>query len=131
MQLSKFTDYTFRTLIYLGRNEDKNVIVRELAKELDISEQHLKKVVNNLSRNKYIISTKGRSGGLRLALEPKDINLGEVINLTGENLNIVQCMNNTELCPLKDSGCKLKSIVNNSLKAFIDELGKYTLKDIL
>ncbi|WP_322504069.1 hypothetical protein [Clostridium sp. LIBA-8841] len=43
MQLSKFTDYAFRTLIYLGKNREDMVIVSDLAKELDISEHHLKR----------------------------------------------------------------------------------------
>lgn len=131
MQLSKFTDYAFRTLIYLGKNREDMAIVSDLAKELDISEHHLKKVVNKLSRNEYIISTKGRSGGLKLGLEPEEINLGEVVRLTEENLNLVECMNDPKLCPLMNNGCKLKGIISVSLKSFLEEMGKHTLNDIL
>ena len=131
MQLSKFTDYAFRTLIYLARNRKNNCIVEELAEELSISEHHLKKVVNKLAKTNFIISTKGRNGGLKLGLDPKEINLGEVIKLTEENLNIVECMLDSSLCQLMNSGCKLKGIISNSLDAFIKEMGKYTLQDIL
>lgn len=131
MQLSKFTDYAFRALIYLARNRENNLIIEDLAKELNISKDHLKKVINKLAKTEYIISTKGRNGGLKLGLEPKEINLGEVMKLTEENLNLVQCMNSPELCPLMTNGCKLKGILSDSLFKFIDEMKKYTLEDIL
>ncbi|WP_322504320.1 RrF2 family transcriptional regulator [Clostridium sp. LIBA-8841] len=78
-----------------------------------------------------MISTKGRSGGLKLGLEPEEINLGEVVRLTEENLNLVECMNDPKLCPLMNNGCKLKGIISVSLKSFLEEMGKHTLNDIL
>ena len=131
MQLSKFTDYAFRTLIYLGKNKEKLSVVDKMAVELEISEHHLKKVVNKLAKTDYIISLKGRNGGLKLGMDPKNINLGSVIKVTEENLNLVQCMSNSEVCPLLNDGCKLKCIISKSLDSFIDEMSKYTLEDIL
>lgn len=43
MNLSKFSDYAFRILIYLAKNGDKLCTVEELASNLEISEHHLKK----------------------------------------------------------------------------------------
>ena len=53
------------------------------------------------------------------------------IEITEDNLNIVECFstdNNT--CNLNDS-CKLKPIINDALSSFITEFYKYTLYDIL
>lgn len=66
MQLSKFTDYAFRALIYLANNRDKLCTVEELAQELNASEHHIKKVIHKLAKTEYIISSKGRGGGLQL-----------------------------------------------------------------
>ncbi|WP_195986408.1 Rrf2 family transcriptional regulator [Clostridium sp. D53t1_180928_C8] len=131
MQLSKFTDYAFRSLIYLAKNSKENATVDILAEELKISTHHLKKVVNKLAKTEYIISIKGRNGGLRLGVVPEEINLGKVLLLTEENLNIVECMNELGTCPLINDRCKLKGIISNSLSAFVDEMSKYTLKDII
>lgn len=131
MQLSKFTDYAFRALIYLANNKDDNSTVDKLAAELEISEHHLKKIVNKLAKTEYILSIKGRNGGLRLGLEPKDINLGKVLLVTEENLSLVECMDKPELCPLMSGGCKLKGIISKSLTHFIEEMSQYTLEDIL
>ena len=81
MQLSKFTDYAFRALIYLAKNPEENATVDILAERLEISSHHLKKVINKLAKTEYIISTKGRNGGLKLGLPPEEINLGKVLLL--------------------------------------------------
>ncbi|VYU39676.1 Rrf2 family transcriptional regulator [Clostridium tertium] len=131
MYLSKFTDYSFRSLIYLAENRDKLCTVEELAKKLEISEHHLKKIIHKMAKTDLVISMKGRTGGLKLGLDPVDINLGEVIKITEDNLNIAQCFSKTDCCPYMGSGCKLKGIMQNSLDAFIHEFSKYTLQDIL
>lgn len=131
MQLSKFTDYAFRMLIYLAKNEERISVIDEMSDELNISKHHLKKIVNKLAKTEYIISLKGRNGGLRLGVEPKEINLGNVLVLTEENLNLVSCMGNSDMCPLIKDDCKLKVVISKSLNTFIKEMGKYTLEDIL
>jgi Rrf2 family transcriptional regulator, nitric oxide-sensitive transcriptional repressor len=131
MYLSKFTDYAFRSLLYLAENREKICTVEELSKELDISEHHLKKIVHKLAKTDFLVSMKGRSGGLKLGLEPKDINLGEVLKLTEDNLNIAECFNKNETCPFITGGCRLKGIMKNSLNKFVEEFSKYTLQDLL
>lgn len=131
MQLSKFTDYAFRALIYLAKNSEENLTVDILAKDLEISSHHLKKVINKLAKTEYIISLKGRNGGLKLGLDPQEINLGKVLLLTEENLNIVECMSLSGTCPLVSEECKLKGIISKSLDGFVNEMSKYTLKDII
>ena len=122
MQLSKFTDYSFRALIYLADKKDSLATVEELANALDISEHHLKKIIHKLAKTNYVISIKGRGGGLKLGMEPKDINLGEILKITEDNLNIVECFNNPENCPLMTGGVNLNTLfltlLKNSLKNF-------------
>lgn len=131
MQLSKFTDYSFRALIYLADKKDSLATVEELANALQISEHHLKKIIHKLAKTNYVISLKGRGGGLKLGMAPEDINLGEVLKITEDNLNIVECFNNPENCPLMTGGCRLKGIIASSLQSFLNEFSKYSLKDIL
>lgn len=131
MQLSKFTDYAYRSLIYLAKNREKLCTVEELASNANASEHHIKKVIHKLAKTEYITSTKGRNGGLTLGLDPKDINLGEVLLLTEDNLNIFECFTNHNECPLANGGCKLKSISRKALTNFVDEFSNYTLEDLL
>ena len=131
MYLSKFTDYSFRILMYLGNNPDKLSTVDELSSILGLSTHHVKKIVYKLSTNNYILSLKGRNGGIKLGMDPKDINLGKLLEITEDNLDILECFsieNNT--CSLNNC-CKLKPIINDALESFKLELSKYTLDEIL
>ncbi len=130
MQLSKFSDYSFRALIYLAKNRDRLCTVEELARELETSEHHMKKVVHKLAGCDYILSIKGRGGGLCLGMTPEQINLGEVLKVTEDNLNIFVCFETTE-CPLLSPGCRLKSISHKALQQFLEEFSRYSLKDLL
>lgn len=130
MQLSKFTDYAFRALIYLGNNNDRLCTVEELARELVTSPHHMKKVIHKLSILGYIESSKGRMGGIRLASKPGDINLGEVLQNTEENLNLYECFQDRG-CPLLNGGCRLKGITHRALKSFLEEYSHHTLEQLL
>lgn len=130
MYLSKFTDYSFRLLIYLAKSNDDLCRVEDIAQELNISEHHLKKVVQKLGKTEYIVSLKGRSGGLKLGKEPKDINLGQVLLFTEDNLNIAECFSNRNGCNL-DKGCKLKVVMKDALNEFTNKFDEYTLEDVL
>lgn len=131
MYLSKFTDYSFRILMYLGNNPDKLSTVDELSSILGLSTHHVKKIVYKLSTNNYILSLKGRNGGIKLGMDPKDINLGKLLEITEDNLDILECFsieNNT--CSLNNC-CKLKPIINDALESFKLKFSEYTLADIL
>ena len=131
MQLSKFSDYSFRALIYLAQHRDQLCTVEELSMNLNTSEQHMKKVIHKLGKTPYVTSIKGRGGGLRLGCEPQEINLGEILKITEDNLNILECFNKSAWCPRLSSGCKLKSITSDAVQKFIEEFSNYTLEDLL
>lgn len=131
MNLSKFSDYSFRILIYLAHNQDKLCTVEELADNLKISEHHLKKIVHRLGKTEYVISSKGRNGGIKLGMEPKDINLGKILIITEDSLNLSECFSSAKHSCAPSSKCKLKIILASSINSFIDELSKYTLQDIM
>ncbi|STQ85711.1 Rrf2 family transcriptional regulator [Helicobacter muridarum] len=132
MQLSKFSDYAFRALIYLAENNDRLNTVEQMAKELQISQNHLKKIIHKLSRGHFIESFKGREGGIKLAKQPKEINLESVLLYTENNIHIVDCLKQDigELCPYH-ADCNLKVVVKNARDAFIQEFSKYHLSDLL
>lgn len=130
MHLSKFTDYSFRILIFLGSRPNELFTVEELSSILDLSAHHVKKIIYKLVKNNYLESSKGRNGGIKFVVDPKDINLGELFEIMEDNLNIVECFSNENKCCINHN-CRLRPILNDSLKAFKTSLSKYTLNDII
>jgi len=67
MQLTRFTDYAFRVLMYAEAAGNELVTIDEITRAYGISRAHLMKVVNSLTRGGILTAVRGRSGGLRLA----------------------------------------------------------------
>ena len=131
MQLTRFTDYSLRVLIYLGERFDQLVTIKEIAEEYAISENHLMKVIHKLAGHGYIITTRGRGGGMRLARRPERINLGDVVRDTEENMDIAECFNaRIKSCTLLPA-CALKSVLIQARKSFLATLDLYQLSDLI
>lgn len=131
MQLTQFSDYSLRTLIYLGLRDGSLATIEEIAGAYGISESHLTKVVHKLGRLGVIDTVRGRGGGMRLSRRPADINIGATVRLTEGNLTIVECfdvVHNT--CPIAPV-CGLNGALNEALQAFMAVLDRYTLADII
>lgn len=132
MRLTVYTDYSLRTLLYLGvRGQDHLATIQEIADAYQISKNHLMKVTYDLGQHAYIETIRGRGGGIRLAKDPKDINIGEVVRKTEEDFHIVECFNpESNLCKIS-AECQLKFALNQALKAYFAVLDTYTLADVL
>jgi Rrf2 family nitric oxide-sensitive transcriptional repressor len=130
MRLTLYTDYSLRVLLYLANKEDKIVTITELADFYRISRNHLVKVVHNLGLNGYLLTTRGRNGGLKLARPAKEILIGEVVRSTEPDFDLLECFNPiTDKCVITRS-CSLKGVLFNAQAGFLGILDKYTLADI-
>ncbi len=131
MQLTLFTDYSLRVLIFLGAHADRLCTISEAAEAYHISGNHLMKVVNRLSSAGYIETVRGKGGGMRLSRAPNMINLGDVVRHTEDRFDIVECFNEKrQHCPLLPA-CTLRSILADAHRNFMATLDRHTLQDVL
>lgn len=131
MRFTRYTDYSLRVLMYLGRKGDGLSTIKEIATRYAISENHLMKVVHQLGRGGYITTIRGRQGGMRLAAPPDQINIGAVVRSCEEDLCVVECFNDkTNVCPITGV-CGLAGMVDEALAAFLAVLDGKTLADVL
>lgn len=131
MQLTQFSDYALRTLIYLGLRPDVLATIEEIAAAYGISESHLTKVAHKLGRLNIIDTVRGRRGGMRLNCAPARINIGATVRQMEGNLNIVECFDTEHnTCPIAPV-CGLTGILREALEAFMTVLDRYTLADVL
>jgi len=131
MQLTLYTDYSLRVLIFLSLNRDRTSTISEIADFYQISRNHLVKVVHNLSQKGYINSTRGKGGGLVLAHDPQNINVGAVVRDTEPNFHIVDCFNEATTPCSVEPLCKLKGILGSALGEFMQVLDQYKISDML
>jgi Rrf2 family nitric oxide-sensitive transcriptional repressor len=126
MRLTRYTDYAMRVLLYLGTRSDQLCSIAEIARGYGVSQNHLMKVVNDLVRQGYVNSVRGRFGGVRLGREPREINVGAVIRHTEEGFDLAYCEN----CLIAPA-CGLNGALHEALTAFMAVLDGYTLEDLL
>lgn len=129
MRLTSFTDYALRLLIFAA-GHDERVTIEQVAGFFGISHAHLKKVVLKLSRAGFIVSTKGRNGGLALARRPSDINVADVVLATEPDFGLFECLLSGNDCRITRA-CRLPGVANEALDAFLTVLRRYTLADVL
>lgn len=132
MRLTNYTDYSLRVLIYIAikdRNELSNI--KEIAEVYGISKNHLMKVIYQLGKNGYIETIRGRNGGFRLAKEPEEINIGDVVRKTEEDFQLVECFDSKCNHCIISPVCKLRHILHEGLRAYLKVLDQYTLADIV
>lgn len=81
MRLTNYSDYALRSLIYLAVRPTPETLanISDIASSYHISKSHLTKIIHQLGQLGYIESVRGKGGGIRLAVAPKDINLGVLI----------------------------------------------------
>ncbi len=133
MQLSLYTDYGIRALVYLACFEDEQrpIPAREIADAFGIPKNHLHKIVLKLVKHGFLVSLPGRSGGLKLAQRPQKIMIGEVVTLLEPGLAPVNCMDKAlNTCPITPF-CALRDLMQDAMKKFVDTLNHKSLDQLL
>ena len=131
MQLSLHADYSLRVLLYLGTHPGEVVTTRDISDAYGISKHHLVRVAQTLGEHGYVELIPGRTGGLRLAMDPALIRLGDVVRRTEPHLRVVECFDPaTNTCPIIDH-CGLRLLLHKAVEAFVASLNEHTLGDLL
>ncbi|MEP3048510.1 MAG: Rrf2 family transcriptional regulator [Roseibium sp.] len=130
MRLSQASDFALRILMAAGQSDDPQT-VDKLSLQLDLAKSHVMKIVAKLAKAGYLETTRGRGGGIRIAISPDNIRLGEVVRLIEPDLGVVGCLKPVPSDCTFLPRCALKGAMANAAEAFLDSLNTQTLATIL
>lgn len=132
MQLSSFSDYALRTLIFLAVSKDGPVPARLIAERHGLSFDHVAKIAQFLVREGFATSMRGRGGGLRLARPAEEISLGQVLRRSEAGSGPAECLRSAGkvTCVLAPV-CGLTPILAAAREAFFASLDRKSLADAL
>jgi Rrf2 family nitric oxide-sensitive transcriptional repressor len=131
VQLTQFSDYSLRVVLYLATRPDHPVSLQQISVAYGVSQHHLVKVAGRLIEAGFVTSVRGRNGGLRLSRQPEAINIGAVVRATEPHFNLVECFDEEHnACPI-DKACGLKGVLREAQTAFMRELDRHTLAEFL
>lgn len=108
IKLSNKWDYAMKSILYLLKNESKYVKISDIAKDLDISESLLRRIVASLHKTWLVYTVKWRNWWLRLWKLPSEISVYDVLDSVWEELWISDCTK-WIYCDKKDN-CSTTSI---------------------
>ncbi|MDG1707496.1 MAG: Rrf2 family transcriptional regulator [Emcibacteraceae bacterium] len=131
MRLTSFTDYSVRVLTYAAMKKGELASIREVSEVYGISSNHLMKVIHHLGKGDYLETIRGKNGGFRLAREPKDIKIGDLIRYTEDDLALIASGSNKGSSTTKLDEFNFGSIVNEALESFMVSMDDYTLEDLV
>ncbi len=130
MRLTRHTDNALRALIYIALHDEAPSRITDIARRMGMSEDHAAKVIARLAELGFVNTLRGRSGGVRLARPAPEINVGQVVRATEDNLDLVECFDPvTNRCPIAPM-CALAPALDEALTAFFAVLDRYTLADL-
>ncbi|MFA0888948.1 MAG: Rrf2 family transcriptional regulator [Synergistales bacterium] len=103
--------------------------VREMAAEMGVSEAHMAKVFQRLSKGGLVFSLRGPGGGFVLAKAPEEITLYEVYALIEGEPSVKACLLDSGKCPFEN--CLFDGLLGKMKLEFVDFLRRKRLSDLV
>ncbi|MEA1961885.1 MAG: Rrf2 family transcriptional regulator [Bacillota bacterium] len=130
MQITRQTEYAIRTILELARSETGELLsTRVISERQDIPEDFLKKTIQLLNYAGLVSTQRGVQGGVRLAKDPHEITLVDIITAIEGPIAINVCLAPDFQCPNRET-CVISPLLARAQHAFLQELRKETLADL-
>lgn len=127
MHLTDFTDYGIRTMMRLAGEPERLFTIEEMSDDLQISRNHLTKVIQNLAKGRYVKTFRGKGGGFKLEPHALNIKLGEIVRWLEPNIAIVECFRTDGGNCVLTPQCRFKNLLLSARNAFLNELDVLTI----
>lgn len=128
MKITRASDFAIRVLVKLAESKAK-LTSEKIAQEIEVPFSHVAKIVQALSRNGFIASSKGKNGGLRLAQDPHSIDLSKVIQAVEGPFVLSDCILNKGVCNFS-GGCKVRKCFGQVRNEMMKVLAKTNIHDL-
>lgn len=134
--LSNSCRYGIRALIYIASklDDDKMEGIKQISKDLKLPTPFLAKILQQLVKQKMLVSIKGPHGGFSLNKDPKKITLYDIVKtIDGEGL-FKDCIVHNDTCKLvhtRKKACPVHDDFIKIRKELIQLFRNTTLDDLV
>lgn len=129
VQLSEAASIALHAMILVARSKGDSVNVDKIAESTGTSRHHVAKVMQRLSKNGFVGSSRGPNGGFYLNLKPEKLNLLEIYEAIEGRITTGSCPVDKQVCPFDK--CFLNNITNKMALEFKSYLESQTLDQYL
>lgn len=132
MMVSTKGRYALTVLVDLARHREEGYIsLSDIAEREALSMKYLESIISVLNKGGLLRSQRGKNGGYRLAREPEEYTVNEILLLTEGTLAPVNCIMQEGIRCEKAATCSTLPLWVGLDKVIADYLSQITLKDIL
>lgn len=118
LKISEAASLALHAMAVMAQNKDKLVSVKEIADSLDVSYNHLSKVLQRLVKTELVLSIKGYGGGFKLAKNPEEITFLEIYEAIDGRFNPSKCLLDKKECAQKCIMGDLLVSINKQVEEF-------------
>lgn len=129
--LSNSAKYALKAVLYLAvhSNENKKIMIKDIANPINVPQAYIAKLLQELSKQDLISSTRGINGGFYLTeLNLKQPVINVIYAIDGKN-KMHSCLLSLEKCN-ENVPCPLHYIANPMRANLIEILSTKTIEDI-
>ena len=132
MKISTKGRYALRLMVDLAEHRDSGFIaLKDVAKRQNISKKYLEQIVPVLNGAGLLATNRGNRGGYRLAKEPKEYTVGDMLRITEGSIAPVSCLDSEiNLCERKNF-CQTLYVWEGLYKVVNEYLDGITVQDIV
>jgi len=128
--LTKNTDYAIRALMFLAEKPDVFSPARIISAEAGIPLPFLRRILQSLISRGLIVSREGLTGGVRLAVKPKNIRLDRLIQIFQGEIQFSECLFRKRVCANR-TGCVLRKRLKQIEEKFAGEFASISIADLI
>ena len=128
--LTRNTDYAARALLYMEGQRGQRVSTVDIQRDLKLPRPFMRKILQQLQKEGYLVSVKGYKGGFTLALPPAKIRLTELMRIFQGDLSLSDCLFQKKICSCV-AVCPLRRELKAAEKMLVDRLKGVTLADLM
>jgi Rrf2 family protein len=120
LRISRKIDYGLRAMVYLASILPESVVpFREIARQMDVPEDFLAKILKTLVDQGLVKSARGPHGGYSLGRKPEEISFLEVIEAVEGPVALNVCLDGDDACG-HSSSCTMVSVWRQGQEKMLD-----------
>lgn len=132
MKISTKGRYALRMLVDLAaHDQDGFVALKDIAARQNISKKYLEQIVPILNRGDILRTNRGYMGGYKLARDPENYTVGDILRLTEGSLAPVACLEHSPNDCERSGQCATLSVWQGLYDVINEYLDGITLQDLL
>lgn len=132
MKISTKGRYALRLMVDLAEHKDNGFIaLKDVAKRQNISKKYLEQIVPVLNGAGLLATNRGNRGGYKLAKEPKEYTVGDILRITEGSIAPVSCLESDVNSCERKNFCQTLYVWEGLYKVVNEYLDGITVQDIV